>query len=94
MGRSKLFNGVVAGVAGSFIGRNNDYRGYWTLGILKKFAEVNGVDVVDIPLKPQPPINTLELITTLSHRYRGILDRITIAFGLDPLRRSCYPCGE
>ena len=39
MARRKDLNGVAAGLVGTFVSRNNDLEGYWSLGRLRTLAD-------------------------------------------------------
>lgn len=49
MGISNL-QGIAHGLLGTFESRNNEISGYWGLGVLRKLAESNGVDKLEIDL--------------------------------------------
>ena len=49
MGKSNL-KGIAHGLLGTFISRNNDIGGYWGLGVLRKLAESNGLNQIEIDL--------------------------------------------
>jgi len=50
MPRRRQLKGVAAGIASSFISRNNDLDGYWSLGILYKFTSEIGESVFTLNL--------------------------------------------
>jgi len=50
MPRRRQLKGVAAGIASSFISRNNDLDGYWSLGILYKSISETGVFVITLNL--------------------------------------------
>ena len=49
MGKSSL-QGIVNGLLSTFVSRNNDIGGYWGLGVLRKLAESNELDQIEIDL--------------------------------------------
>ena len=74
--------GIVHGIARSFVSRNNDYRGYWALGMLRSYAVEQGLDEVVIQLKPARESSGSPLLAYLEDRYRAMLDRLLLSAGL------------
>ncbi len=99
MSRRKL-NHTAAGLLDKFIGRNNDYHGYWALGALYQEARASGnrveLDLLAATAQPSAPACT-ELAQGWAHalrlaigRHKVSMDelaqaRIAIAFGLPPV---------
>jgi hypothetical protein len=50
MAKRKTLKGIASGLAYGFASRNNDYDGYWTLGILYAVASDSGTNRVSIDL--------------------------------------------
>ncbi|WP_336749978.1 hypothetical protein [Pantoea vagans] len=50
MARRSELKGVANAINGSFISRNNDFNGYWSIGQIKSFALDNGLTSVTFPL--------------------------------------------
>jgi hypothetical protein len=67
MGKSKL-KGIVSGLLGTFVSRNNDIDGYWGLGVLRKLAESNGLAQIEIDLLCED--EEAEAIESCKTRYR------------------------
>ena len=68
--------GIAHGIARSFVSRNNDYRGYWALGMLRSYAEEHRLDEVVIQLKPARESRGSPLLDYLEDRYRAMLERV------------------
>ena len=67
MGKSNL-QGIAHGLLGTFVSRNNDIDGYWGLGVLRKLAESNGLDQIEIDLLCEN--DEAESINSCKTRYR------------------------
>ena len=67
MGKSSL-QGIVNGLLSTFVSRNNDIGGYWGLGVLRKLAESNGLDQIEIDLLCED--DETEAIESCKNRYR------------------------
>lgn len=52
---SKALKGVAHGLLGTFVSRNNDIDGYWGLGVLRLFAETNGMTTITLDLLNSEP---------------------------------------
>jgi hypothetical protein len=50
LSRRREINGVIAGLLGSFVSRNNDVGGYWAIGKLYTHARAKNVDLIAIDL--------------------------------------------
>jgi hypothetical protein len=82
MTRRRTLKGIANGLVGTFVSRNNDYRGYWALGVLRHCAERAGVHRVRLNLlsgEIEPPDREL---TALLDRYRAWLASRLAAVGL------------
>lgn len=82
MGRRDL-NGVAAGLATSFVSRNNDLDGYWSLGLLRRLAdrqrrESLHFDILSGSTDPQDP-----MLAHVCRAYRAALSRQLIVRNLD-----------
>ena len=82
MGRREL-NGVVAGLASSFISRNNDVDGYWSVGLLRSFADQHQLqtlrfDILNGPTQPDDP-----LLVRVCCAYQTALARQLVARSID-----------
>jgi hypothetical protein len=74
MGRRELLD-VPHAIAGSFVSRNNDVDGYWSLGLLRSFADRNQVwslqfDLVNGATEPEAT-----LLGRVAAAYRSVLVR-------------------
>jgi hypothetical protein len=50
MGPWKNLKGIAGGILGSFLSRNNDFDGYWGMGILRLLAQEHDVNAVCLDL--------------------------------------------
>lgn len=76
MARLKHLKNVAGGIAGSFVSRNNDFRGYWALGMLRSLAAAKEVDVLEVQLRPAPDSMGPPVIRDAAERYAAMLDRL------------------
>ena len=83
MSRLDRLNGVAAGLASSFVSRNNDVDGYWAIGRLKAFALEQGQETVTVHLAPLGS-NAEPLLEEIASAYRKMLDRLLATAGLPP----------
>jgi hypothetical protein len=72
--RRASLNNFAAGIASSFVSRNNDYDGYWALGQLRSLSEQLSRSKFCIPLVPRVATHTLLLDAVASH-YAVMLTR-------------------
>jgi hypothetical protein len=94
------FNHTVCGLLSKFIGRNNDYQGYWAPGVLYTEARLSGkrVELDLLAASAQPPSPACAgMARTWAHYLRQALERhgvspdalaaasISIEFGLPPV---------
>ncbi len=72
MGRRELLD-VAGALAGSFVSRNNDANGYWSLGLLRSYADGNHVGPLrfDIANGGADPEN--DLLRRVAEAYRRAL---------------------
>jgi hypothetical protein len=66
---------IAAGLASSFVSRNNDSGGYWAVGMLRSLAEQVRVDEVRIPLRPMGDCDN-PLLTEIARSYAAHLARL------------------
>ena len=78
--RSRVLRGVAAGLAGSFVSRNNDSGGYWALGKLRSLASRVGSDRLRIQIKPLV-VGGDPLLSDVATRYSAMLDRLVAQAG-------------
>ena len=74
MPRRKLLKSVASGLLGSFLSRNNDYDGYWALGLLYQLALERETRSISIELigNTNNSTPTNPLIDEISTRYRAL----------------------
>lgn len=73
MARRKELKGITHSLNGSFVSRNNDYNGFWSIGLLKRFA----INQRSESIKFTFPMDTITansvLINDIGHRYTVML---------------------
>lgn len=85
MGRRRELVGVAGGLAGAFVGRNDDLRGYWAPPMLARIARRLGIDSLAIDLvepsrsRPRPG----RVVGALAECYRDRTWRLVESIGLD-----------
>ena len=80
MSRFRLLNGVAAGLADSFIGRNNDIGGYWAMGLLYRLVLPSGEDRVVLDLLSTDANLGSTVCRTAASTYAAHLQRLLGAF--------------
>ena len=80
MSRFRLLNGVAAGLADSFIGRNNDIGGYWAMGLLYRSALRSGDGRVILDLLSTETNLGDRVCRTAASTYSAHLQRLLEAF--------------
>lgn len=73
MARRSELKGIANAINGSFVSRNNDFNGYWSIGQIKSFALDNGLTSVTfaLTLPMTNPASNLQTYTV--HRYAEML---------------------
>ena len=84
MPRRKLLKSVASGLLGSFLSRNNDFDGYWALGLLYRLA-----------LEREPRSITIELIGNAGKSLprNPLLDAVSTryrALFISMLEKACF----
>jgi hypothetical protein len=74
MARRELLD-VAAAIAGSFVSRNNDVNGYWSLGLLRSYADYHNLRCLRFDILAPDAIQDSELLNLISDRYRSFLAR-------------------
>ena len=82
MSKLSSLKGVVGGLAGSFVSRNNDVDGYWALGLLKSFANKTGADQVRVTVVPSDSEQP-EPLRSIAQLYRTKLEQLMTGARLD-----------
>jgi len=82
MGRRKL-NGIAAGLATSFISRNNDMDGFWSLGLLRLFADRRQRHSLCLDIMSGRTDPDDQLLARVCRTYQSALDRQLTAHKLD-----------
>lgn len=73
MARRIELHGIVNAINGSFVSRNNDFRGYWAIGQLKALAIDTGVTSMRFSLIPKTDtISSLQRY--IVYHYTGMLE--------------------
>lgn len=73
MARRKELKGIAHSLNGSFVSRNNDYNGFWTIGLLKLFAINQGLKSVTFTFPMHTTRANFALINDTGHRYTLML---------------------
>lgn len=76
MARRIELRGIANALNESFVSRNNDFRGYWTVGQLKLFAINNGLTTMGFSLTPSKADTYFNLRNYIVHHYIGMLGRL------------------
>ncbi len=66
---------VASGLLGSFVSRNNDVDGYWSLGLLRSLADRRGRRTLRLDLIARTAEPSEELVDRLAARYGDMLGR-------------------
>jgi hypothetical protein len=69
------FLDVAAAIAGSFVSRNNDVDGYWSLGLLRSYADHHKLRSLRFDILAPDAVQGRGLLTLISDTYRGVLVR-------------------
>lgn len=90
MARRIELRGIANALNESFVSRNNDFRGYWTIGQLKSFAIDNGLSSMEFSLNIPKTDSIFNLQNYIVRHYRGMLGHLRMAalrrvLTLDPL---------
>lgn len=76
MARRRELLDIARGISSSFNSRNNDYKGYWTLGVLYKFVSTNNIESLEFDiLNSVTPSSTEDFYQVIS-RYNALLRRL------------------
>ncbi|MFK3662110.1 hypothetical protein ACI2I2_16610 [Scandinavium sp. NPDC088450] len=73
MARRSELKGIANALNGSFISRNNDFDGYWAIGLLKRFSVERSFTSLGISFPLQQPNTNVPLINYIVQRYTEIL---------------------
>ncbi len=79
--RRKALKGIAADVAASFISRNNDCDGYWTVGKLHLYAREHSMTKILIDVSAQLP-STLSESASIAAQYGSMIEAQAAAKGL------------
>lgn len=69
MARRKELAGIANSLIASFNSRNNEFHGYWAIGLLKSFAVEQDLDPLTFPLLIDNPISHDELLNHIPSDY-------------------------
>jgi hypothetical protein len=72
MARRVELSNIASGVLGSFVSRNNDFGGYWALGLLYLEAMKTGCSRSRIDLLEETRGGPSPLVEALTSKYRGM----------------------
>lgn len=76
MARRVELQGIANALNGSFVSRNNDYRGYWTIGQLTLLAHNNNLTKIVFFLTPFKTDTCSGLSDYIGRRYAGMLGHL------------------
>ncbi|PSS50024.1 hypothetical protein C6560_09920 [Enterobacter sp. FS01] len=76
MARRIELQGIVNALNGSFVSRNNDFRGYWSIGQLKSFAINNDLTSIKLSLTAFKNSDVFNLQNHIVHQYTGMLQNL------------------
>jgi hypothetical protein len=77
--------GIAHGLLGTFISRNNDVDRYWGIGVLRLYADSNGISEITIDLEnPESSTDSSFLISSVRGRYREWLINALNKSGVKP----------
>ena len=86
MAKRKLLNGVVAGLATTFVSRYNNINGYWALGIMYSIASETNNNVISLDLKQNVTVPNNKKLQKLSSKY---YDKLKLLLKVNKLNLSC-----
>ncbi|HBT3148836.1 TPA: hypothetical protein MBF30_004034 [Klebsiella aerogenes] len=76
MARRIELRGIANALNESFVSRNNDFKGYWTIGQLKLLAINNNLTTMDFLLTPPKSAPNFNLIHYVELHYAVMLERL------------------
>lgn len=76
MARRIELRGIANALNESFVSRNNDFKGYWTIGQLKLLAINNNLTAMDFILTPPKSAPYLTLINYVELHYAAMLGHL------------------
>ncbi|MCY0791981.1 hypothetical protein N0392_20175 [Morganella morganii] len=76
MARRSELKGIAIAINGSFVSRNNDFNGYWSIGQIKSFALYNGLTSVTFPLTLPMTNSVSNLQNYMVNRYAKMLNTL------------------
>ena len=76
MARRSEMKGIANAINESFVSRNNDFKGYWTIGQIKSFALDNCCSSMTFPLILFKANPTSNLQSYTAYRYANMLNSL------------------
>lgn len=76
MARRTELQGIANALNRSFVSRNNDFRGYWSIGQLKSFTIDSGLTSMRFFLTRHKACSPLNLQNYIAHHYAGMLENL------------------
>lgn len=76
MARRRELQGIANALNSSFVSRNNDFDGYWSLGLLKHFAIGDGKRSVELLFPLLQPEASGKLMDSLLRHYTNMLTKL------------------
>ncbi|MEO3738791.1 hypothetical protein [Kosakonia sp. WA-90] len=78
MARRRELQGIANALTGSFVSRNNDFKGYWSIGQLKSLAINNGLTSITFSLSTLKISTVCDLLSFITHHYADMLESLLI----------------
>lgn len=78
MARRRELQGIANALTGSFVSRNNDFKGYWSVGQLKSLAINNGLTSITFSLNTLKASTDCDLLTFIEHHYTSMFENLLI----------------
>jgi len=85
MAKRKLLNGVVAGLATTFVSRYNNINGYWALGVMFSIASAKSNNVIFLDLGQDLIVPNNKKLQKLSSKY---CDKLKLLLKVNKLNLS------
>lgn len=73
MARRRELLDIARGISSSFNSRNNDFQGYWALGVLYKFASTNNINSLEFNILNNTVPPNIEYFSQITSRYNDLL---------------------
>lgn len=78
MARRTELRGIANSLNGSFVSRNNEFGGYWSIGQLKLFATERGLTSVGFSFPVDKHNDSVALMNHIARRYTSLLAELLV----------------